>query len=31
MPVRCEEYNGVCVMSVKGDFAGADVAPAQGC
>jgi anti-anti-sigma factor len=25
MAVRFEEYNGVCVISVKGDFAGDDV------
>ena len=29
MAVRCEEYDGVCVMTVTGDFAGADVAPAR--
>src|SRR5580704_3544290 len=28
MAVKFEEYNGVCVISVKGDFAGEDVAPA---
>jgi anti-anti-sigma factor len=25
MAVRCEEYNGVCVMTVNGDLAGPDV------
>jgi anti-anti-sigma factor len=29
MPVRCEEYNGVCVISVKGDLAGENVPPAR--
>ena len=29
MAVRLEEYNGVCVLSVKGDFTGDDVAPAR--
>lgn len=29
MPVKCEEYNGACVMSVVGDFAGDAVAPTR--
>jgi anti-anti-sigma factor len=29
MPVKCEEYNGVCVMSVIGDFSGEAVGPAR--
>jgi anti-anti-sigma factor len=29
MPVKCEEYNQVCVMSIDGDFAGEGVAPVR--
>jgi anti-anti-sigma factor len=29
MPVKLEEYDGVCVMSASGDFAGEDVASAR--
>ena len=29
MPVKCDEYNGVCVMSITGDFAGEAVLPAR--
>ncbi len=29
MPVKLEEYDGVCVLSVTGDFAGEDVAAAR--
>lgn len=29
MAIRCDEYDGVCVMTVNGDFAGDEVAPAR--
>jgi len=29
MPVKLEEYDGVCVLSVTGDFTGEDVAAAR--
>jgi anti-anti-sigma factor len=29
MPVKLEEYDGVCVLSVNGDFSGEDVAAAR--
>jgi anti-sigma B factor antagonist len=29
MSIHCEEYNGVCVMSVNGDFAADDAAHAR--
>jgi anti-anti-sigma factor len=29
MPVKLEEYDGVCVLSLTGDFAGEDVAVAR--
>ena len=29
MPVKCEEYNKVCVMTLDGDFIGDEVEPAR--
>ena len=29
MPIACEEYNKVCVMTLSGDFMGEDVAQAR--
>lgn len=29
MPVKCEEYNKICVMSLDGDFVGEDIAAAR--
>jgi anti-anti-sigma factor len=29
MPVKCEEYNNVCVMSLDGDFSGEQVQTAR--
>lgn len=29
MPVKCQEYNQVCVISLEGDFAGAEIAPVR--
>jgi anti-anti-sigma factor len=29
MPVKCEEYDRVCVMSLDGDFAGEEIAPVK--
>ena len=29
MPIKCDEYNQVCVISVDGDFAGGEVEAAR--
>lgn len=29
MPVKCEEYNQVCVMAIEGDFVGPEIEPAR--
>jgi anti-sigma B factor antagonist len=29
MGLKCEEYSQVCVLSVEGDFAGAEIGPAR--
>lgn len=29
MPVKCDEYNQICVMSIEGDFTGEQIEPAR--
>ena len=29
MPVKCDEYNQICVVSIEGDFTGEEIAPAR--
>jgi stage II sporulation protein AA (anti-sigma F factor antagonist) len=29
MPIKCDEYNQVCVIAIEGDFTGEEIAPAR--